>query len=254
MKLGMTEGVDISRDGAVQIIRLARVEKKNAITAAMYDAMTDALEGAGRSDDVAASVFLGAPEIFSAGNDIADFIRAVTTGAGAGAAMRFIKALASSARPLMAGVDGLAVGVGATLLLHCDYVLASPRALIRTPFVALGLVPEAASSLLAPRLMGHRRAFELLVMGRDLSAESAREAGLVNALVEPEALEANLLDAALALAKLPREAVLASRRLMKGDASEVLARIDAESAVFAERMRSPEAQAAFAAFMGKGKG
>jgi enoyl-CoA hydratase/carnithine racemase len=250
----MTEGVEISRDGAVQVIRLARVDKKNAITSAMYDAMADALEAANKSDDIAVSVFLGAPEIFSAGNDIADFIRAVTEGSSTGGATRFIRGLATADRPMMAGVDGLAVGIGTTLLLHCDYVLATRNARMRTPFVALGLVPEAASSLIAPQLMGYCRAFEMLVMGRDLDAEAAKAAGLVNAIVPPESLEAQVLDAAHALAKLPREAVLASRRLMKGSADEIVVQIEKEWSVFAERLKSPEAQAAFAAFMGKGKG
>ena len=202
---------------------------------------------------MAVIVFLGAPGIFSAGNDIADFIRAGTAGGGAGGALRFIKTLATAARPLMAGVDGLAVGIGTTLLLHCDYVLATPRALLRTPFVALGLVPEAASSLIAPRLMGHRRAFELLVMGRDMDADAAKQAGLVNDVVAPEALEDSVLAAAHALTKLPREAVLASRRLLKGDTDEIVVQIERESALLVERLRSPEAQAAFQAFMGKGK-
>ncbi len=249
----MTEGVDISRDGAVQIIRFARVEKKNAITSAMYGAMTEALEAANRSDEIAVTVFLGAPEVFCAGNDIADFIKAAS-GGGAGVAMRFIRTLAAADRPVMAGVDGVAVGIGTTLLLHCDYVLATRRAMMRTPFTALGLVPEAASSLIAPRLMGQRRAFEMLVMGRGLDAEAGKAAGLINAIVEPEALEGEVLAAAQALAKMPREAVLASRRLMKGDVDAIVAQIDKESAMFTERLKSPEAQAAFAAFMGKGKG
>lgn len=250
----MTEGVEISRDGAVQIIRFARVEKKNAFTSVMYDAMTEALEAANKSDEITVTVFLGAPEIFSAGNDIGDFVRAVSGGNSTGGATRFIRALATADRPMMAGVDGLAVGIGTTLLLHCDYVLATRNARMRTPFVALGLVPEAASSLIAPRLMGHCRAFELLVMGRDLDAEAAKAAGLVNAIVPPESLEGQVLNAAHALAKLPREAVLASRRLMKGGKDEIVAQIDKEWAVFAERLKSPEAQAAFATFMGKGKG
>jgi enoyl-CoA hydratase/carnithine racemase len=167
--------------------------------------------------------------------------------------MRFIRALAQSERPMLAGVDGLAVGIGTTMLLHCDYVLATPRAVFRTPFTALGLLPEAASSLLGPRLMGQRRAFELLVMGRDMDAEAARAAGLVNAVVAPEALEDAVLAAARGLCDLPRQAVLEARRLLKGDPAENLAQIDAESALFAERIKSPEAQEAFRAFMGKGK-
>lgn len=252
--MSTAEGVAISRDGPVQVIRFVRPEKKNAITAAMYDAMTKALDEFGHDDAVAVSVFFGAPEIFCAGNDIGDFVKAVSEGDPADAAMRFIRALATARLPMMAGVDGLAVGIGATLLMHCDYVLATRRAVFRTPFTALGLTPEAASSLIAPRLMGHRRAFELLVMGRDMDADAALAAGLVNAVVAPEALEDAVLAAARELAALPREAVLAARRLLKSDEAEVVARIDEEVALFAERLKSPEAQAAFRAFMGKGRG
>jgi len=219
----------------------------------MYAAMTEALQAADGDDEIGVSVFLGAPEIFSAGNDINDFIAAVSRGREIGGGSPFLKALATSRHVLMAGVDGLAVGIGTTLLLHCDYVLASPRAVFRTPFVALGLVPEAASSLIGPRLMGHRRAFELLVMGRDMDAGAAHTAGIVNAVVAPDALEDAVLAAAREMAGRPREAVLASRRLLKGDPAETVARIDEEVAIFAERLRSKEAQAAFAAFMQRGK-
>jgi enoyl-CoA hydratase/carnithine racemase len=250
----MPEGVRIARDGPVQILRFDRPEKKNAITGAMYDALAEALEAASRDEGIGVSVVLGSPEIFTAGNDIGDFIRMAAQSAAFGEPiLRFLRAVATHDRPLLAGVDGLAVGVGTTLLLHCDYVLATPRSLFRTPFTALGLVPEAASSLLAPRVMGHARAFELLVMGRDFDAERALAAGLVNAVVSPEALEPQILAAALGMAARPRQAVLASRRLLKGDAAETLARIDAEAALFAERLASREAQEAFAAFMGKGK-
>lgn len=249
----MTDGVAISRDGPIQIIRLTRVEKKNAVTEAMYDAMTEALESAEHDDTLAVSVFFGAPEIFCAGNDIGDFQRATSEGRHGEAGTRFIKALATARRPMMAGVDGLAVGIGTTMLLHCDHVLATPRAVFLTPFTALGLLPEAASSLIGPRLMGHRRAFELLVMGRDMDAEAAKAAGLVNAVVASDGLEDAVLAAARELAALPREAVLAARRLLKGDPGELLVRIDEETALFAERLKSPEAQAAFRAFMAKGK-
>lgn len=250
----MTEGVRIESDGALRILRFDRVGKKNAITGAMYDALAAALEDASRDPAAAAVVFLGHPGIFSAGNDIADFLRAAAASGGVSAPiLRFLRALATSDRPLLAGIDGLAIGIGATLLLRCDHVLATPRTVLRTPFTALGLVPEAASSLIAPRLMGHARAFAFLVMGRDLDAGAAHAAGLVNRIVAPEELEPAIVDAARALAALPREAMLASRRLLRGDPEEVLARIDLEARIFGERLRSAEAQQAFAAFMQRGK-
>jgi enoyl-CoA hydratase/carnithine racemase len=176
----------------------------------------------------------------------------VSQGGGLGeSVLRFLRALATADRPLLAGVDGVAVGVGTTLLMHCDHVLATPRTVLRTPFTALGLVPEAASSLLAPRLIGHQRAFELLVMGRDMDAATAANCGLVSRIVQPGEIEAEILRAAHELASKPREAMLASRRLLKGDPAEVLARIEAEAEIFAERVASREAQAAFATFLRK---
>jgi enoyl-CoA hydratase/carnithine racemase len=249
----MADGVRIERDGAVLILRFNRPEKKNAITGAMYHTLAGALEDADHDDEVGACVLLGSPGAFSAGNDIADLARMASEGALGAPVLRFLRALAGSQRPLMAGVDGLAVGVGATLLLHCDYVLATPQTVLRTPFTALGLVPEAASSLLAPRLMGHARAFELLVTGRDMSAEAARDAGLINRIVPSEELETVILAAAHDLAGKPREAVLASRRLLKGDPVETLTRIELEARLFAERLKSAEAQAAFGAFLRKAK-
>jgi len=249
----VAEGIRIERDGPVQILRFDRPEKKNAITGTMYTALAEALESANRDESIGVSVLLGTPGTFTAGNDIGDFIRRASTGGLGEPILRFLRAIATHDRPLLAGVDGLAVGVGTTLLLHCDHVLATARSLFRTPFTALGLVPEAAASLLAPRLMGHQRAFELLVMGRDLDAEAAWRAGLVAALVGREALEPQILTASRSLAALPREAVLASRRLLKGDPGAILAQIEREADLFAKRLASSEAQAAFAAFMQKRK-
>lgn len=249
----MAEGIRIARDGAVAVVRFDRPEKKNAVTSGMYTALAEALEGADHDDGVGACVFLGSPGAFSAGNDIADLARMASEGGLGEPVLRFLRALARADRPLLAGVDGLAVGLGTTLLFHCDYVLATPASLFRTPFTALGLVPEAASSLLAPRLMGHARAFQLLVMGDDLDCQAAKDAGLVNGIIASDGLEPAIMAAAHKLAAKPREVVLASRRLLKGDPEPVLARIEAEAEIFAERLRSREAQAAFAAFVQKGK-
>jgi enoyl-CoA hydratase/carnithine racemase len=151
----------------------------------------------------------------------------------------------------VAAVQGLAVGIGTTMLLHCDHVVAGTDARFSTPFVGLGLVPEAASSLLAPRLMGYRRAFELLVMGRPLDAAAAQACGLINAVAPPGNVEAEAMKAAHHIAALPAEAVAASRRLMRGSPDETVARIDEEVRLFKERLQSPEAQAAFGAFFNR---
>ena len=251
----MADGIEITCSGSVQTLRFARPEKKNALTLGMYDAFAGALEAADGDDGIAVNLVLGSPGIFTAGNDIGDFMRIAAAGHGLGASiLRFLRALATSEKPLVAGVDGAAIGVGTTLLMHCDHVVVSDRSVFVTPFVDLGLVPEAASSLIAPRLMGHVRAFELLVMGHQLTAEAALQAGLVNRVVAPEALEDAANEAAAAIAAKPRQSLLMARRLIKGDPADILARIEAEAECFAERLSSAEAQAAFAAFMQKGKG
>ncbi|WP_026381166.1 crotonase/enoyl-CoA hydratase family protein [Afifella pfennigii] len=240
--------------GKIRLIRFNRPQKKNALTTAMYHTMVGALRQAGEEDEIAACVFLGETGTFSAGNDIGDLLSAGTDRHGgfglAADILNFLKELALSDKPLIAGVDGLAVGIGTTLLMHCDYVAAGATSSFRTPFVDLALVPEAASSLLAPRLMGHQRAFELLVMGQAFDAEKALAAGLVNKVVAQGEAEAAALEAAEILAAKPRGAMLASRRLLRGERKEVLSRIDAEAELFGERLASREAQAAFAAFLG----
>jgi len=243
----------VADDGAVRTIRMNRPEKKNALTLAMYDAMAEAIESAAARDDIACALIAGHASGFCAGNDIVDFVEMTKTGALGAPILRFLHALNRSEKPLVAAVAGRAVGVGTTMLLHCDHVVAAEDALLSTPFVALGLVPEAGSSLIAPRLMGHARAFELLVMGRALTAAAAKEAGIVNAVVPAADLESTALAAARAIAALPPHAVAASRRLMRSHVAEIGARIDAEADAFRRRLASPEAKAAFAAFLNKKK-
>jgi enoyl-CoA hydratase/carnithine racemase len=248
----MSDHITVADQGPIRIVRMNRPDKKNALTASMYAAMADALESANRQASIRCVVIAGLPGAFSAGNDLAEFSQAAASGAGlASPVVRFLHALARSERPLVAAVQGLAVGVGTTMLLHCDHVVAGSDARFSTPFVNLGLVPEAASSLLAPRLMGHRRAFELLVMGRPLDAAAALACGLINAVMPPGDVEAEAMKAARHIAGLPAEAVAASRRLMRGSPDEVAARIDDEVRLFKERLQSAEAQAAFQAFLNR---
>jgi enoyl-CoA hydratase/carnithine racemase len=152
---------------------------------------------------------------------------------------------------MVAAVSGAAVGVGTTMLLHCDQVIAADNAVLMTPFVSLGLLPEAGSSLIAPRLMGHARAFSLLVMGKPLTAEEAKGAGIVNAVVPAAELDAHALSVAREIAALPAASVTAARRLMRGSVEEVVARIDEEADAFKARLSSPEAQKALAAFLSR---
>lgn len=250
----MPDDVFYGVDGAVATLRLDRAAKKNALTVAMYEALTRGLESAGGDPKVRALVVLGHPGAFCAGNDIQDFMAFAARGALGEPILAFLRALATFDKPLLAAVDGPAVGVGTTLLLHCDYVLATANAAFATPFVDLGLVPEAGSSLLGPRLMGHARAFELLVMGRRWNAARAAEAGLVNEIVASDALERQALAVASEIAAKAPEALALSRRLLRGDRADVLARIDLEAEHFKQRLASPEAAQAFMAFLSKKKG
>jgi enoyl-CoA hydratase/carnithine racemase len=248
----MMQEISISIADGVQTFRFVRSEKKNALTSAMYAAMNAALERGDASRDVAAHLFIGSGGVFSAGSDINEFLERSRGNADlTGPIVRFIRGLPLVKKPMIAAVDGVAVGIGTTMLFHCDLVYATPAASFRTPFLELGLVPEAGSSLLAPLRMGHAHAFELLALGEPFSAERAREAGLVNLIVPAEMLEATARRAAVQLAAKPPEALAATRRLMRGDPQVVLARIDEEVKVFAERLSSPEAREAFSAFLEK---
>jgi enoyl-CoA hydratase/carnithine racemase len=246
-----TTQVIVADDGPVRILRLNRPEKKNAMTDAMYDTLSDALDDAAASAAIRCVVITGGPAAFSAGADLNDFLRAAHGEGLRSQAVRFLHTLAGSGKPLVAAVEGVAVGIGTTLLLHCDYAVAAENARFQTPFVHLGLVPEAASSLLMPRLAGPRRAFEFLVMARPFGAADARAAGLVNEVVPAGEAEAAALNAARHIATLPAEAVALSRQLIRGDAAEIDARIDEEAALFSQRLKSDEARAAFEAFFSR---
>lgn len=244
----MTEHVLIDRAGAVQIIRMNRPDKKNAITRAMYAAMAAALVSGDGDSDVRAHVFLGVPGAFSSGNDLADFMAIAAGGEGGTEVWDFLAALARSEKPILSGVDGIAVGIGTTINLHCDLTFATPRTVFRTPFVDLGLVPEAGSSLIAPALMGRQNAFALLAFGEGFSAERAREVGMIYAVVPEDRLEAETLAAAELVAAKPPQALRIARDLMRGSRAELLDRIREEGRHFSERLTSAEARDAFMAF------
>ncbi len=249
----MTEHILIERRGAVQIIRMNRPDKKNALTRAMYAAFSAALRAADADPEIRVNVVFGVPGAFSAGNDLADFMAVAMGGDGGTEVWDFLLALAESEKPLVSGVDGIAVGIGTTLNLHCDLTFATPRTVFKTPFVDLGLVPEAGSSLLAPALLGRQQAFALLGLGEGFSAERARDAGMIYAVVEEERLEAETLAAAEAIAAKPPQALKISRDLMRAPRDELIARIKQEGEHFRERLKSDEAKAAFVAFMGRKK-
>lgn len=250
----MTHHIQIERRGAIQLIRMNRPEKKNALTRAMYASMADALAGGDADPEVRVHVFLGVPGAFSAGNDLADFLAVATGGEGGSEVWDFLQALAGSQKPIVSGVDGIAVGIGTTINLHCDLTLATPRTVFRTPFVDLGLVPEAGSSLLAPRLLGRQGAFALLGLGEGFSAERAYQAGLIYGVVHEDRLEETTLAAAEDIAEKPPEALKIARDLMLGSREELQERIRIEGAHFRERLTSEEARNALMAFMNRKKG
>lgn len=249
----MSDHVLVADEGAVRVIRLNRPEKKNALTQPMYEAITRSLAEAAQSDVIRCIVLAGAPGAFSAGADIGEFLESAQSGGLRPKTVAFLHALARNPKPLVAAVGGLAVGIGTTMLLHCDYVVAASNATFATPFSRLGLIPEAGSSLLAPLRMGHARAFAMLAMGRPLTAADAKDAGIVNEVVDPAAVDEVALKAAQHIAALPPGAIAVSRRLLRGDVDDVVARIDTETELFRERLQSDEARAAFAAFLSRKK-
>ena len=246
------DNVLVTDDGAVRTIRMNRPEKKNALTRAMYAAITAALREADTDDAVRCVIIAGAPGAFCAGNDISDFLNASEGGLDP-RGHSFLKTLAACQKPLVAAVGGLAVGVGVTMLFHCDHVVAAANAIFTTPFVKLGLIPEAASTLLAPMRMGYARAFSLLIMGRPLTATQAAEAGIVNMVVDAAQVDSVALQAAQEIAALPRGGVTVARQLMRGHLDAINKQIDAETAHFRDLLRSDEARDAFKAFLARKK-
>jgi enoyl-CoA hydratase/carnithine racemase len=248
----MTPEIVVTDDDGVRLVRMNRPDKKNALTQPMYAEMTRALREAEASAAIRCVVLAGGPGAFCAGSDISDFQKRAEGGLKP-ITVDFLHALIRNPKPLLAAVDGLAIGIGTTMLLHCDYVVATSAATFATPFTKLGLIPEAASSLLGPLRMGHARAFPLLVMGRPMSAEEAKAAGLINAVVDADALDKAVVQAAREVAALPAGAVALARKLMRGDLDELSRRVDTEAMHFKERLQSEEARDAFAAFLARKK-
>ena len=249
----MSEAITIEDvAGGVRLIRWNRPAKKNALTGAMYEAATAALADAdANSEKIGAVVFAGLPGAFTAGNDLADFFagEAERETFQDMPALRFIRQLARTRTPLVAAVDGLAIGVGTTLTLHCDLVYVGPQARFRMPFVELGVVPEAAASHLLPRRIGLARASALLLLGEPFDGATAVALGLANAELPSAALEDHALAQGARLAALPRKAVQASRALMRGEQGLVEAAIEAEAQAFEAGLRDPETQARLARFL-----
>lgn len=247
----MSELVLVETADRIRTIRFNRPEKKNALTQDMYTAAAMALETADADPSVRVSILTGAEGVFTAGNDIVDFTqRPPEFGEhDTPPVRRFMMALLNAQKPVIAAVDGLAIGIGVTLLLHCDLVVASDRAVFKTPFVDLALAPEYASSQLMPRIFGHAVAAELLLLGDTWDANRARETGLVNRVTEPAKMEETARFMAAILAAKAPSSLKASKALMRTPAESIEARMDRENAIFASQLQSPEFAEAAAAFL-----
>lgn len=240
-------------DAGVMTITFNRLDKKNSITSSMYAAMADAVAQAAADASVRVVLFQGHESIFSAGNDIGDFLNQPPS-TQESPVFRFLRGIATFEKPLLAAVAGPAVGIGTTMLFHCDLVYAGDNAAFSMPFVNLGLCPEAASSLLAPSMFGYHRAAEALLMGDPFFAEAAQEVGLVNRVVPPTEVNGYAQAQARKLAGKPLSSLIETKRLMKGGyQQEVLQKMDEEGKSFGRMLREPAAKEAFGAFMEKRK-
>ena len=247
----LIDDIETSRDGATLLIKFARPAKKNALTLAMYERMNTVLAEAAADKTVRVVVFGSTSDTFTAGNDLGDFMQNPPNSENS-PVFRFINTLANFEKPLIAAVDGKGIGLGLTMLLHCDFVYLSDRASLAAPFVNLGLVPEAASSLLLPRLTGHVRAAEILLLGEPIDAQKAYALGLVNAVLAPDQVLPRALETARKLADKAPNALKLSKALMK-DAGEVSKRMQQEGALFIGQLASPEVAEAIGAFFEKRK-
>ena len=247
----MTDHVRAEKSNGVLTLTLNRPEKKNALTRAMYEGLGNGIEGAEHDDDIRCVLIQAEGDMFTAGNDLSDFAAASKGEPAADAARSrgnpLLIALGKAKTPIVAAVNGRAVGIGTTMLLHCDLVFVSDDALLTTPFVNLALVPEAASSLLLPARIGHARAFAMFVLGEAVDARTAVDWGIANASVPRAELRARARAAAEAVAARPASAVTITKSLMR-DPAALAARMEIEGGHFASQLKSAEAKEAFAAF------
>ena len=250
--------IDVTIEEGVKTLRMNRPDKKNALTNEMYHTLTDEMISADGDDSIGAVLFLGAGGAFTSGNDVRDFMKQATSQApveeGERGVARFLRQQVEGKTPLIAGVEGLAIGVGATMLFQCDLVYAADNAMIKTPFLDLGVVAENASSYLAPLIMGHQKAFEMLCLGEVFTAEQAYHAGFVNRVCSVDEVETVARDAARRLAAKPPRAMEITRGLLRSDPETRLARMLEESEHFAAQLKSDEARNAFMAFMNRKAG
>lgn len=249
----MSKNVQSEFDDGVLILTLQRPEKKNALTGAMYDALTRALDRAEADNAIKVVLFQGDGDSFTAGNDVADFMTASSSNSDKESpAFCFIKALGKATKPLIAAVHGNSVGIGTTMLLHCDLVYLAEDTRLITPFVNLALVPEAASSWLLPQRIGHVKAFQMFALGEPMDAETAVATGLANAVLPATELRQKAKAAAVALTKRPPGSLSATKRLMR-ELGRIEVQMSHEGEFFKKQLSTPEAREAFSAFVEKRK-
>jgi enoyl-CoA hydratase/carnithine racemase len=245
----LSEHVRVERTDDVLAITLARPERRNAITVAMYAALADAIESAAEDKRLRLITLRGESQDFTAGNDLGDFMAELPRDGSDLPVWRLLRALAKNEVPIVAGVQGNAVGIGTTMLFHCDFVIAEEGTRFLMPFVDLGLVPEAASSLLLPRLAGRRRAARYLLLGETFGPEEALDFGLVSHLAPVGALDATVSRVVTALLAKPAEALRLTQRLLRrGQSDELIERMELENSHFSERLTSTEVRDAISAF------
>lgn len=241
----------IQKDQGIWVIELNRPDKKNALTAAMYQTMADTFQAAQYDQTARVIIIKGQPTIFTAGNDLADFLHNPPSHAQA-PVFQFLNQLSHARQPVIAIVEGSAIGIGTTMLLHCDLVYANEHAIFSTPFAHLGVCPEAASSWLLPRLVGHQRAAEKLLLGEPFSAEEAKAMGLVNQVCSVEAVYEHAMTQARKLCALPQSSIETTKQFMKlPQRAAIEAQMEAEHTQFRHMLAAPEAQAALHAFLEK---
>ncbi|MGM0633089.1 MAG: enoyl-CoA hydratase [Pseudomonadota bacterium] len=242
-----------SRHNGVLTLQIHRPEKKNALTRAMYGALADSLRQADQDDGIRAILIRGEEDCFTSGNDVNDFVKA-DSGEGERPSVQFMKAISEVRKPVIAAVGGLAIGIGTTLLFHCDLVYASENAFLQLPFTRLGLCPEAGSSYLLPLIAGHQRASELLLLGERFSADKAREFGIVNEVLPEAGYLEHALDRARELASLPADAVQTSKALIKASQQPALSRvIGTELEEFSRLLKTEDAQHIMQSFLNRKK-
>ena len=249
----MTDQIVTEIQNHIIVIRLNRADKKNALTGEMYDGISDALERLENDADLRVGVITGTRDCFTGGNDLADFLNnpGINETSPVG---RFLRTVPSLTKPLVAAVNGPAVGIGTTLLMHCDLVYAAPNAQFQMPFASLGLCPEAGSSLLIPQLVGYRKAAELLMLCETFDAEAARTMGIVNEVVEEDRYQDHAIAKAHQLAAMPPASIRTTKKLLRqANADQLKSIMKMEQDYFMQMLQGPEAKEAFSAFLEKRK-